>query len=310
MLTMAEIQKESRSFLESLIHAGIHWGHQKSRRNPKMDYYIWGYKNNVSLFDVSKTAMQLENAGHFLEKLASEGKSILWVGTKKPAQEAIKAAATQLNMPWVTHRWIGGTLSNYPQIKKLVTKLMHYEDVLAKAEKHPHYTKKELGVIQKEVARLEKNAGGIRNLAWPVGAIVLIDILKERAALREAHRMGVPIIALVDTNADPSLVDYVIPGNDDAPRAIKLVVDYLAQATQKGAEVATQKAIEKPQGEAEIPAEPTAIALIEATGEEEGEGAARAAKAGGLRKRSFEDEASKARGRGPRPRMPIKGKKD
>lgn len=306
-------KQQSKSFLETLIHSGIHWGHQKSRRNPKMDYYIWGYKNNVSLFDVSKTAVHLESAAKFLEQIASEGKTILWVGTKKPAQEIIKNSATQINMPWVTHRWIGGTLSNFSQIKKLVTKLLHHEDVLAKAERYPHYTKKELGVIQKETDRLEKNAGGIRNLAWPVGAIVLIDIIKERAALKEAHRMGVPIVALVDTNADPSLVDYVVPGNDDAPRAIKLVVDYLVAGAQKGVQAASKKQIEKPvRPEAEVSGEPVELALIEATSEEEGEARRRAAKATApVRKRPTFEEESKARAsRAARPRIAPKTKKD
>ena len=195
-----------------------------------MDPYIWGSKNNVSLIDVSKTAYQLEKAAKFLESIAAEGKTILWVGTKKPAQDVISSVATALNMPSVTHRWIGGTLSNYSQVTKSRTKLLHYEDVLAKAEKYPFYTKKEFNVIQKAVERLKKNVGGIRSLTWPVAAIVLVDILKERSALKEAARMGVPVVALVDTNADPSLVDYVIPGNDDAPRAIKLVVDYLGRS--------------------------------------------------------------------------------
>ena len=147
---------DQKSFFESLIKSGIHWGHQKSRRNPKMDPYIWGTKNSVSLIDVSKTAHQLEKAAKFLESIAAEGKQILWVGTKKPAQDVVHAAATSLKMPYVTHRWIGGSLSNYSQVTKSRTKLMHFEDVLAKAEKYPHYTKKELNVIQKSVERLIK----------------------------------------------------------------------------------------------------------------------------------------------------------
>lgn len=309
---------QSRTFLESLIQSGIHWGHQKSRRNPKMDPYIWGYKNNVGLFDVSKTANQLEKASRFLEKTAAEGKVILWVGTKKPAQEIVRAACTQINMPMVTHRWIGGTLSNYSQIKKLVTKLLHYEDVLAKAEKYPNYTKKELGLIQKEVARLQKNAGGIRNLTWPIGAIVLIDINKEKAALKEAYRMGVPVVALVDTNSDPSLVDYVIPGNDDAPRAIKLVMDHLAQAAHKGAQKATEKPVERPHVTAPLlPTEPAEIALLEVTTEEEESASRRSAKpvAAAPRKRtSFDDEGvAKTRAAKPAPTrqrsIPSKTKK-
>ncbi len=242
--------EQQKSFFESLIKSGIHWGHQKSRRNPKMQPYIWGSKNNVSLIDVSKTAHQLQKAAQFLESIAAAGKPILWVGTKKPAQDVVFSVATSLDMPYVTHRWIGGTLSNYVQVTKSRTKLLHYEDVLARSEKFPFYTKKELNVIQKAVERLKKNVGGIRSLTWPIGAIIIVDIIKERSALREASRMGVPVVALVDTNADPSLVDYVIPGNDDAPRAIKLVIDYLGEAVGKGALEAQSKAAEAPLAEA------------------------------------------------------------
>lgn len=295
------MSEQSRSFFESLIKSGIHWGHQKSRRNPKMDAYIWGTKNNVSLIDVSKTAYQLEKAAQFLESIASEGKPILWVGTKKPAQDIVFSAATALNMPYVTHRWIGGTLSNYSQVTKSRTKLLHYEDVLSKSENFPFYTKKEFNVIQKAVERLKKNVGGIRSLTWPVGAIILVDILKERSALREAARMGVPVIALVDTNSDPSLVDYVIPGNDDAPRAIKLVIDYLAQAAAKGAAAAEAKHIEK-LAEDFSKKEQVDLTFIEVGGEEEENAKRRARRAEGAvsgpRKKGFDDDASR---KGPRP---------
>ncbi len=297
---------QSRSFFESLIKSGIHWGHQKSRRNPKMDAYIWGSKNGVSLVDVSKTAHQLEKAAKFLESVASEGKQILWVGTKKPAQDVILAVANSLNMPYVTHRWIGGTLSNYSQVTKSRTKLLHYEDVLARAEKFPFYTKKELNVIQKAVERLKKNVGGIRSLTWPVGAIVLIDILKERSALKEAARMGVPVVALVDTNADPSLVDYVIPGNDDAPRAIELVAKKLAEGAAKGLEVAETKQIEKDAAEF-MPKEQVDLTFIEVGGEEEEGGKRRVTRSvgAGPRKKGFEEEASRNRARRPMSR-PVK----
>lgn len=305
---------DQKSFFESLIKSGIHWGHQKSRRNPKMDAYIWGSKNNVSLIDVSKTAHQLEKASKFLESIAAEGKQILWVGTKKPAQDIIKSVATQLNMPYVTHRWIGGTLSNHSQVFKSRTKLLHYEDVLAKSEKFPFYTKKELNVIQKAVERLNKNVGGIRNLTWPLGAIVLVDILKERSALKEAARMGLPIVAMVDTNSDPSLVDFVIPGNDDAPRAVKLVVDYLAEGARKGAEVAQTKKIERETEEA-TGKDGIDLSFIEVGTEEEEGGARRPSRRGEVvagktavaPRKKFDDEASRNRGpRRPASSRPIK----
>lgn len=224
-----------------LIKAGSHFGHQTSRWCPKMAPYIWGLKSKVHLIDVSKTAFQLEKAADFLRKIAEEDKQILLVGTKRPAQKIIEDMAKNLGMSYVNHRWVGGTLSNYEQVKKSVTRLLHYEDVLAKSESHPYYTKKELNVFQKLVYRLEKSVGGIRTLKWPVGAIVLVDVGKEGSALQEAVAMKVPVVAIVDTNCDPTLVDYVIPANDDAPRSIQVIMDYLAAAIEKGKGEASKK---------------------------------------------------------------------
>ena len=227
--------------LEKLFKAGVHFGHQKRRWCPRMAPYIWGYKNNVHLIDISKTAIQLEKAAKFIEEKVGQGASVLWVGTKKPAQDIVKSVAVDLDMPYVNHRWIGGTLSNFAQVKKSATKFLHYKDVIEKADKYPHYTKKELNVVQKAAVRLEHNVGGILNLKWPVGVLVIVDVLKERSALREAASMGIPVIALVDTNADPSLVDFVIPTNDDSPRAIQVILEYLEDAAKKGLEVVAQK---------------------------------------------------------------------
>jgi small subunit ribosomal protein S2 len=225
-----------------LAKAGVHFGHQTARWNPKMASYIWGQRNGVHLIDVSKTAYQLEKAAQFLTSLVAEGKQVLWVGTKKPAHEAINNVGALLKMPHVTHRWIGGTLTNYSQVKKSITRLLHFEDIIQKSEQFP-YTKKELNNFQKMIGRLGKSIGGIRSLKWPVGAVVLVDVRKEQTVLREARSVGVPVIALVDTNGDPSLVDYVIPCNDDSPKAINLVLDYLAQAAQRGLVLAAEKKI-------------------------------------------------------------------
>lgn len=221
-----------------LVKKGVHFGHQTSRWCPKMAPYIWGHKNKTHLIDVSKTAHQLEQAARFLEGVAARGEVILWVGTKRSAQEAIDRAARELEMPRVTHRWVGGTVSNYAQVKKSVTKMLHYEDVLSRVEQFVHYTKKELNLFQKKLARLEKNVGGIRHLRSAIGAVVLVDIDKEGAALHEAVQMGIPVVAIVDTNCDPSKVDYVIPGNDDAPEAISILIDYLKDAALRGKAVA------------------------------------------------------------------------
>ncbi len=228
---------------KKLVKAGVHFGHQASRWVPKMSPYIWGVKNKVHLIDVSKTAHQLERASQFLEAVAAEGKQVLWIGTKKAARDIIKQNADATRMPYVDYRWVGGTLSNFAQVKKSVTSLLHYEDVLSKSEKFPHYTKKELNVIRKKVERLRVIVGGIKKLTWPVGAVVIVDVNKEQSALKEAHSMGIPVIAMVDTNADPSLVDYVIPANDDAPRSIGVVLGYLKEAVERGL---ARKNVEKP----------------------------------------------------------------
>ena len=228
-----------------LVKAGVHFGHLTSRWVPKMEPYIWGVKNKVHLIDVSKTAYQLERAAQFLKEVVTEGKQILWVGTKKPARAIIQDIAKKLDMPYVNHRWVGGTLSNYSQVKKSVTRLLHFEDVLEKSEKYPHYTKKELSDINKQVDRLTSVVGGIRNLTWPVGAIVVVDINKEFSAVKEAASVGLPIVALVDTNADPSLVDYIIPANDDAPRSIQVVLEYLQEAVEEAQKAAKKKKIAK-----------------------------------------------------------------
>lgn len=225
---------------KKLIEAGVHFGHQTSRWSPKMAPFIWGYRNKVHLIDVSKTAHQLEKAAKFLESTAANGKTILWVGTKKPAQAIVTRIGNELESPYLTHRWIGGTLTNYSQVKKLITKLLHYEDILNKSDQF-NYTKKELNTIHKAVERLRETVGGIRKLSWPIGAVVLVDIRKEQAALKESASLGIPIVALVDTNSDPTLVDYVIPANDDAPKSIKIILDYLAESVKRGKELAKKK---------------------------------------------------------------------
>ncbi len=230
--------------LKELVKNAVHFGHKASYWSPKMAVFIWGKKNNVHLIDVSKTAVQLEKAAKFLRSIAAQNKQIMWVGTKKAARDTIERIATELDQPYVTHRWIGGTLTNYSQVKKSVTKLLHYEDILSKSANVP-YTKKELNKLQKLVGRLRANIGGIVNFKTPLGALVVVDINKEQAAVREAAVIGVPIIALVDTNSDPTLIDYVIPANDDAPKSIKLLMEYLAESVALGKEDAQKLAQEQ-----------------------------------------------------------------
>lgn len=218
--------------IKKLLEVGAHFGHRTSRWSPKMKPYIWGAKNKIHLIDVSKTVFLLNRATNFIKEVSANGGSVLWVGTKKSANGTIKNTAQKLNMPFVIHRWIGGTLSNFDQIKKAMTRYLHLQDIVAKAS--PHYSKKELSAIQKEILRLEKNIGGILNLNYPPACVVAIDAKKEHAAIREARSLGIPVIAMVDTNTDPSNINFVIPANDDAPRAIGYIVDQLAQAVEDG----------------------------------------------------------------------------
>jgi small subunit ribosomal protein S2 len=216
-----------------LIQAGLHFGHQKSRWCPKMAPYIWGHRNGVHLIDVSKIAFNLDKAASFLEAVAARGETILWVGTKKSAKSMIESLGQNLNMPYVNHRWLGGTITNFYQVKKAVTKYLHLEDVIKKADESA-YTKKECVTFQKAADRLKRTVGGLIDLKMPIGAIVLIDVKKEATALQEAVVAGIPVVALVDSNASPDGVDFVIPGNDDSPKAIKFVLDYLAASTARG----------------------------------------------------------------------------
>ncbi len=225
--------------LREMLKAGIHFGHRTARWCPKMRPFIWGAKNKVHLIDVSKTAILLEKAGNYLKAVVAEGGTLLWVGTKKPAQVSIQKIATDLQMPYVINRWVGGTLSNFEQVKKAITRLLHLRDVVKKGG--TYYKKKEIVMITKEIARLDKNVGGIFELEYPPAALVVVDAKKEQAAVKEASRLGIPIIALVDTNTDPEGVSIIIPANDDSPRSINFVLDYLSAQAHEGKKLFTEK---------------------------------------------------------------------
>ncbi len=229
---------------KKLIEAGVQFGHQKSKWCPKMKPYIWGFKNNVHLIDVSKTAVLLEKATKFLESIVASGKTILLVGTKKAAQNAIHDIAKELNLPYVNNRWIGGTFSNFRQVKKSVANYLHYKDILEKSSDF-NYTKKELNLIQKKLERLEKNVGGIVKLNWPIGAVLVVDAKKEEVCIKEAIMVSIPIVSIVDTNSNPTNIDYVIPANDDSPKSINLLLNYIAQGIKAGQEIAKSKNFEE-----------------------------------------------------------------
>jgi len=218
-----------------LIDVGLHFGHQKSRWCPKMEAYIWGHRGGIHLIDISKTAHALQKSSAFLEAVVARGETVLWVGTKKPAKEAVVQVGLTTGMPYVDYRWVGGTITNNAQVKKAVTKLLHYDDIVAKSTaENSSYTKKEVTRIQKLAERLRRTFGGLTTLSMPIGAVVVIDVRKEQTAMLEALAAHIPVVALVDTNSDPSGIQYVIPGNDDSAKGIAFVLDFLKEGVLRG----------------------------------------------------------------------------
>ena len=200
-----------------LLEAGVHFGHQKRRWNPKMKEYIYTTRDDIYIIDLSKTVKKLEEAYTALKNIAEAGGKVLYVGTKKQAQEAVEEAATRTNMYFMNERWLGGTLTNFKTIRGRIRRLEEID-------------KKEVVKIRKEYDKLNKNLRGIREMKKPPQAMVIVDPRKEEIAIKEAHILGIPVFGIVDTNCDPDVVDYVIPGNDDAVRAVKLLIGALTNA--------------------------------------------------------------------------------
>jgi small subunit ribosomal protein S2 len=220
--------------MKQLLEAGVHFGHQTRRWNPKMASYIFTERNGIYIIDLQKTVKKVEEAYEFIKKTAEEGKDILFIGTKKQAQEAIQEEAKRSNMYYVNNRWLGGMLTNFVTIKARIGKL----EELEKMEEDGTFEvlpKKEVIKLKNEKEKLEKNLGGIKNMdAKNVGALFVVDPRKEKNAISEAKILGIPVVAIVDTNCDPDEVDYVIPGNDDAIRAVKLITSKVADAVMEG----------------------------------------------------------------------------
>ena len=219
--------------MKQLLEAGVHFGHQTRRWNPKMAEYIFTERNGIYIIDLQKTVKKIEEAYLFIRDIAAEGGNILFVGTKKQAQDAIKEEALRSEMYYVNVRWLGGMLTNFKTIKKSIQKL-HNLNKMAEDGTFDLLPKKEVASLQKEMADLEKNLGGIKDMKGIPSAIFIVDPKKEKNAVDEAKKLGIPIVAIVDTNCDPDEVDYVIPGNDDAIRAIKLIAATLADAIIEG----------------------------------------------------------------------------
>jgi small subunit ribosomal protein S2 len=233
------------TLMKSLLEAGVHFGHETKRWNPKMKKYIFGAKNKVYIIDLEKTRAAITRACDFLRKTAAEGSSVLFVGTKKQAQEIIKEEAGRCGMFHVTQRWLGGMLTNFQTIKKSIKRLddlerMKEDGTFAKL------SKKEVSQLNKEAFKLNKNLEGIRTMGKLPKAMFVVDSKKEEIAIKEARKGGVKIVALVDTNCDPDLIDYPIPGNDDAIRSIKLITGLVADSILSGRqEFAAGKAKDK-----------------------------------------------------------------
>ena len=220
--------------MKQLLEAGVHFGHQTRRWNPKMAPYIFTERNGIYIIDLQKTVKKAEEAYNFLREVSVEGKDILFVGTKKQAQEAIKEEAIRSNMHFVNNRWLGGMLTNFKTIKTRINRLENLE-TMQEDGTFDVLPKKEVIKLKGEMEKLEKNLGGIKNLdASNIGAMFVVDPRKEKNAISEAKILGIPVVAIVDTNCDPEEVDYVIPGNDDAIRAVKLIAAKMADAIIEG----------------------------------------------------------------------------
>ncbi len=215
--------------LQQLLEAGCHFGHQARRWHPAMAQYIYTNRDNVHIFDLVKTQTGLKAAAAFVKATAAKGEKILFVGTKRQAKEVVEAAAKKAGMPYVTQRWLGGTLTNWDQIYKRISRLKDLRDKRETGELKK-YTKKEQLLIDREIAKLERFLGGIESLSSRPAAIFVVDTHREEVAVREAVKTGVTVIGMVDTNGDPRLVDYVIPVNDDALKSIELIVNTVADA--------------------------------------------------------------------------------
>ncbi len=219
--------------MKQLLEAGVHFGHQTRRWNPKMAPYIFTERNGIYIIDLQKTVKKVEDAYNFVRELASEGQTLLFVGTKKQAQEAVKEEAERCDMFFVNERWLGGMLTNFQTIQRRINRLRELENMEAKGV-FDVLSKKEVLALRHEMERLQKFLGGIKNMTKLPGALFVIDPRKERIAIAEARKLGIPIVAIVDTNCDPDEIDYVIPGNDDAIRAVKLLTAKVADAIIEG----------------------------------------------------------------------------
>jgi len=238
--------------MKELLEAGVHFGHQTRRWNPKMKEYIFGERNGIHIVDLQKTLKMFRDAARYVSELAAQGRAVLFVGTKRQAQEAVAEEAKRSNMFYVNNRWLGGTLTNFATVQKSIKRLRELK-AMKEDGRMAQLSKKEAARLERELKHLQANLEGIEAMAALPDALFVIDSSNEDIAVREARRMGIPVVAIVDTNCDPDLVDVVIPGNDDALRAIKLFTSKIADAVKEGREQ-----FERSQLESQKAAEPAA----------------------------------------------------
>ena len=239
--------------MKQLLEAGVHFGHQTRRWNPKMAPYIFTERNGIYIIDLQKTVRKLEEAYMFVRNLSAEGKSVLFVGTKKQAQDSIREEATRAGAHFVNARWLGGMMTNFNTIRGRIARLTQLK-TMEEDGTFDLLPKKEVIKLRHEIEKLEKFLGGIKDMNKLPGALFIVDPRKEKIAVAEARKLGIPIVAIVDTNCDPDEVDYVIPGNDDAIRAVKLIASTMANAIiegRQGDETAEEETVDKDESAAE-----------------------------------------------------------
>ncbi len=229
--------------LKDLLEAGVHFGHRLSKTHPGSRDYVYTVKDGAQIIDLGETYKGLEKACAYLHDLAKNGKTVVFVGTKRAAKEIIKKEAVRLGMPWVTTRWLGGTISNWDQIKKNVARLEKIKADLKKGVEGR--TKKEISDMRKEMAKLEKFVGGLPKAGSLFDAMIVVDIKQEKTAIREAKKKGIPVVAMVDTNVDGTLVDYPVAGNDDAKKSVGIIISELGKAVEKGLGTKMPKVVKK-----------------------------------------------------------------
>lgn len=231
--------------IKQLFEAGAHFGHKTSRWNPKMSKYIYTKKDGIHVINLEITVEQLDKASDFAKEVASRGRQILFVGTQKQAKDVVKAAAESVNMPYVTERWMGGMLTNQQTIVSQIKKLKLLEKRMASGELASRYNKLEVQRYQEEIDGLNNRYGGIKELRGKPGAVIVMSAVADKNAVAEARKLNIPVIAICDTNADPTGVDYVIPANDDAIATMQLIIDQLVDSIKAGSVVAAKRAEER-----------------------------------------------------------------